>query len=74
MLASLENKLLDSLLKIATSNKVDPSSHTSSMFAPSEIRYLDISADKAMKFIIGGGIGSPGFIDWAGREKIEESN
>ena len=39
-----------------------------------KIRYLDISADKAMKFIIGGGIGSPGFIDWAGREKIEESN
>ncbi len=39
-----------------------------------KIRYLDISADKAMKFIIGGGIGSPGYIDWAGREQIDESN
>ncbi len=39
-----------------------------------KIRYLDISADKAMKFIIGGGIGSPGYIDWVGREQIEESN
>tara|TARA_B100001029_G_C14857457_1_gene337205 strand:- start:145 stop:315 length:171 start_codon:yes stop_codon:yes gene_type:complete len=38
-----------------------------------EIRYLDISADKAMKFIIGGGIGSPSYIEWVGREKeIEE--
>ena len=37
-----------------------------------KIRYLDISADKAMKFIIGGGIGSPGYIDWVGREQIEE--
>ena len=34
-----------------------------------EIRYLDISADKAMKFIIGGGIGSPSYIEWVGREK-----
>tara|TARA_B110000438_G_scaffold296142_1_gene340361 strand:+ start:451 stop:1116 length:666 start_codon:yes stop_codon:yes gene_type:complete len=33
-----------------------------------QVRYLDISADKAFKFIIGGGIGSPGYIDWIGRE------
>lgn len=34
-----------------------------------QIRYLDISAEKAMKFIIAGGIGSPGYIDWVGREQ-----
>ena len=39
-----------------------------------EIRYLDISADKAMKFIIGGGIGSPSYIEWVGREKEVEGN
>tara|TARA_B100001105_G_scaffold231899_1_gene204931 strand:+ start:448 stop:1119 length:672 start_codon:yes stop_codon:yes gene_type:complete len=39
------------------------------MIPTAEIRYLDITADKAMKFIIGGGIGSPGYIDWVGREK-----
>ena len=37
-----------------------------------EIRYLDISADKAMKFIIGGGFGSPSYIEWVGREKEVE--